>query len=76
MYADDLALIADNPNSLQQMIDVVYHYSYTWRYKINPHKSSVLVFGESTRSREKNRLSRKWTLGDQIIKEDDEIHHL
>ncbi len=58
------------------MIDVVYHYSYTWRYKINPHKSSVLVFGESTRSREKNRLSRKWTLGDQIIKEDDEIHHL
>ena len=24
MYADDLALIADNPNSLQRMIDVVY----------------------------------------------------
>ncbi len=48
MYADDLALIAD---TLQQMIDVVYHYSYN---KINPHKSSVLVFGEST-----SRLSRK-----------------
>ncbi len=36
MYADDLALIADNPNSLQQMIDVVYHYSYTWRYNQPP----------------------------------------
>ncbi len=53
MYADDLALIADN---LQQMIDVVYQYTYTWRYKINP---LILVLGESTRSREMNRLSRK-----------------
>ena len=33
-----------------------------------PHKSSVLVFG--------SRLSRKWTLGDQIIKEDEKTHHL
>ncbi len=60
MYADDLALIADNPNSLQ-MINVVYQYTYTWRYKINPLKSSILVLGDSTRSREMNRLSRKWT---------------
>ena len=51
MRANDLALIADNPISFQQMIDVVYHYSYTWRYKINPLKSAVLVFGEFTKSR-------------------------
>ncbi len=76
MYADDLALITDNPHSLQLMIDVVHQYSHKWRYKINPLKSAVLVFGETAKSRDKNRTSRQWLLGDQRILEEDEIHHL
>ena len=45
MYADDLALIAPSPEDLQSMIDIVAQYATKWRYRLNPHKSKVLVFG-------------------------------
>ncbi len=76
MYADDLALVADNALSLQTMINTVYEYSCDWRYKINPSKSSILVIGESVVSRAKNRELRHWSLGNLKINEAEEAHHL
>ena len=76
MYADDLALIAGSPESLQVMLNTVFSYSCKWRYKINPHKSAILVFGESTQSRQRNRQVRHWSLGNTSISERDEINHL
>ncbi len=73
MYADDLALIADNAFSLQEMISTVQVYACAWRYKINPKKS---VFGESAVARAKNRPLRHWAFGNLSISEEDEAHHL
>jgi len=48
MYADDLTLIASSPEDLQSMIDIVAQYAAKWGYRLNPHKSKVLVFGSKT----------------------------
>ena len=48
MYADDLALIASFPEDLQSMIDIVAQYGTKWRYRLNLHRSKVLVLGSKT----------------------------
>jgi len=48
MYADDLTLIASPLEDQQSMIDIVAKYATKWRYRLNPHKSKVLVFGSKT----------------------------
>ena len=48
MYADDLTLTASSPEDLQSMIDIVAQYATKWRYRLNPHKSKVVVFGSIT----------------------------
>jgi exonuclease III len=44
-YADDLAILALNKVSMQQMIDIAYRYSCKWRFEFNPKKCAVLIFG-------------------------------
>ena len=76
MYADDLALIGETPEELQAMLDIAVTYASRWRYAFNLGKSHVMVFGESTRSRMEARKHRKWHLGERVIAETDELHHL
>ena len=78
MFADDLALVADSPTSLQSLINLVHSYTIKWRYKINPAKSAILVFGEATRTRTRstNRGLRSWSIGSATISEQDKVHHL
>ena len=76
MYADDLALIAKSPDELQAMLNIVSNYATRWRYQLNPDKSAVMVFGESSRSRSSGRLNRKWYLSNSLIHETDHQHHL
>ena len=76
MYADDLALVAGSPEELQAMLDIVHNYAQKWRYNLNAEKSVVMVFGETSRTRRVARSARKWTLGDEVLKEVDEQHHL
>ena len=76
MYADDLALIADSPEDLQAMLDIVSSYAHAWRYTFNAQKSAVLVFGEAPRCRAAARNSRRWTLDGAVIQESNEYHHL
>ena len=52
MYADDLTLIANSPDELQGMLNIVHSYAKKWRYSINADKSAVMVFGESAKSRD------------------------
>ena len=76
MYADDVALIAESPDELQAMLNIVSSYATRWRYQLNPEKSAVMVFGESSRSRSTGRLNRKWYLCNSLIHETDHQHHL
>ena len=76
MYADDFALMAGSPEELQAMLNIVHNYAQKWRYNLNADKSVVMVFGETSCTRKLARSARKWTLGDEVIKEVDEQHHL
>src|SRR3954447_6023833 len=43
MYADDIVLLADSPEDLQRMLDVVTAYSTQWRFRLNPKKGKSEV---------------------------------
>ena len=76
MYADDLALVASSPEELQAMLDLVATYADKWQYQLNADKSSVMVLGESAKTRLSACSSRKWYIGQEEISETDEQHHL
>ena len=76
MYADNLALIAESPDELQAMLNIVSSYALRWRYQLNPEKSTIMVFGELNRTRNSARLQRKWYLSGSQIQEADHQHHL
>ena len=42
-FADDLALLSNDPSELQEMLEIAHQYTLDWRYKINPNKSAILV---------------------------------
>lgn len=58
LYADDIVILADNPNTLQAMIENLEKYCLEWNMSINMDKSKILVF------RRGGRLGRneKWFL--------------
>ena len=76
MFADDLALVSESDSDLQSMLNIVTHYATTWRYKLNASKSSILVIGESNRSRTQNRQTRSWHVCGDPLPEKDTQHHL
>jgi len=46
LYADDVVLMADSPEDLQRMIDVVDTFCNQWRMDINLTKSQAMVVGK------------------------------
>ena len=76
MYADDLALVAGSQGALQSLLDMVDRYARKWRYSLNSSKSVIMVFGEATRTRERERCQREFRLGEEEVLEVDEQHHL
>ena len=58
------------------MLDLVAIYADKWQYQLNADKSSVMVLGESAKTRLSARTSRKWYIGQEEISETDEQHHL
>ena len=58
------------------MLDIVHNYAQKWRYNLNADKSVAMVLGETSGTRKLARSARKWTLGDEVLKEVDEQHHL
>ena len=71
MYADDLALIASSPKDLQSMIDIVAQYAKKWRYRLNPQKSKVLVFGSKAPP-----PSTSWSINSEKLETVKEYLHL
>ena len=64
VLADDVALISTCREELQTMLNLTYEYSCTWRYKINPDKSAIVVINK----KEEAEIT-EWKLGDTQIKE-------
>ncbi|MES9884793.1 MAG: reverse transcriptase family protein, partial [Sedimenticola sp.] len=48
--ADDVTLLANSPNGLQKMLDIVYSYSCNWRYEVNPNKSNIIIFSRNKKT--------------------------
>lgn len=57
-------------------IHVACEYARKWRYQLNSVNSLVMVMGESAVTRLRERLRRVWKLGNSIVCETDEQHHL
>jgi hypothetical protein len=55
-FADDVVLIAENPRSLQDMINQLEKYNDRWNLTLNLNKSKVMVF----KKRGKLSLNEKW----------------
>ena len=75
-YADDVAAASISKNRTDQILDIVFKHSCKWRYKFNPKKSAVLVYGESLYERKRNAENRIYRLGKHQIKEQCKYEHL
>ena len=76
MYVDGIALVFNSPIMLQAMLDIVFDYARRGQYQLNGLKSLVMVVGESAAVRQRERMTRVWKLGESVISEVDEQHHL
>ena len=76
MQADDVALLALTKAELDNMMQMSYQYSCTWRYTLNPSKTVVLVFGETLSRHKRISSKRKWKLGNDSDCEKTEHKHV
>ena len=63
-------------NRTDQILDIVFKHSCMWRYKFNPKKSAVLVYGENPYEHKQNAEHRVYRLGKDPIKEQCKYDHL
>ncbi len=52
-YADDIVLIADNPQDLQILLNILYNWCNRWRFIVNPAKSNVIHFRNAPKTQTK-----------------------
>ena len=64
VLADDVALVSTSPSDLQEMLNITHEYTKTWRYRINPTKSSIVIFNDKTHNPSP---PHSWTLGSEPI---------
>nr|XP_054766964.1 uncharacterized protein LOC129274137 [Lytechinus pictus] len=63
VLADNVALIASSAKELQCMLNLIHTYATTWKYKINPSKSAILVFNGQ------DHLKHTWYLNEEEVQE-------
>ena len=61
---------------LVSYLNIVYEHSKKWRYRFNPNKSAILVYGESPIESATNSKYRMFRLGKNRIKEETSYDHL
>ena len=50
MYADDVVLLAESPDELQKMLDMMGLYAEEWKFSFNASKSKTMVVGATSGS--------------------------
>ena len=75
-YADDIATASTSKWKTDRVLQTVYDHSCKWRYRFNPKKSSVLVYGENHKENKINSQHRYYRLGKEVIKESISYDHL
>ena len=68
-FADDISLITLHPSVLQSFMTESFRCSLHWRYELNHTKCGVVTFVESKPLHLATMESRKWVLGNDIVKE-------
>lgn len=61
LFVDDIVLMAETPEILQKMLDVVENFTVKWRLVIGMKKSKVMVIGPTAK------LNTKWKIGDDEL---------
>ena len=75
-YADDVAAASISKDRTDRVLDIAYRHSCRWRYKFNPKKSAILVYGESVNEQRFNAPYRIYRLGKESVKEQTKYEHL
>jgi hypothetical protein len=76
LRADDISVMALTPYALQELLNICEAYSTKWRYRYNPIKSKVIVFGQHQRSKQCLQLLRNLKLYGNSIDEVTECMHV
>ena len=72
MYADDMVLIAQSPESLQCMLNALVTYNENWKLTLNVQKTNIVIF----RNGGKLRSDEKWFYNGSELKVVDEFNYL
>jgi hypothetical protein len=67
MFADDYVGLADSPEELQVMIDVLHRHSKKWRYKANVAKYAVLEYGPAKKKQPPPASGFPYVWGDRAV---------
>ena len=72
LYADDLVLIAETPNDIQLLIDILNTWANKWRLTINTKKSKIMHF----RKKCKRLTEINFKMGDEILEKTSKYKYL
>ncbi|CAG2216620.1 unnamed protein product [Mytilus edulis] len=67
LLADDTTLLSGTKSGLQQMLNVVNKYEYTWRFKYNATKSTHLLFKPAKTTKKHNESKYEFCLGETKV---------
>jgi hypothetical protein len=75
MYADDIVLMAESPDHLQLLLDVLEEFCVEQQMVVNLQKTRIVVFNDSARARNQyGPLSLR--IGDQVVEVESEYKYL
>lgn len=71
-FADDIVLLASEPQTLQRMINSLCNYTQLWNLKINMKKSKIIVFRNGGRPAKRE----KWFCHNEVVETVNEYKYL
>jgi len=83
LFADDIALIAEDKASLEKLMEITVQYSLKWRFSFNYDKCAVIVFNNKQATAmvygpcvTECMCGYHWRLGDRLIRQENSYRYL